>query len=87
MNYSSLSQVHVCAGKPEGEPDEHYIRGAADIMFANLEKYREAGNELRGRNITMDRAYTGYDVVLRCMNEFQMTCLGTIQTSRKGLPR
>ena len=35
----------------------------------------------------MDRAYTGYDAVTRCGTEFQMTCLGTVQASRKGLPK
>ena len=80
-------QVHHCAGKLEGEPREHYIWSAQDIMINNCAKYEQAGNKLRGRNLTMDRAYTGYDAVTRCGTEFQMTCLGTVQASRKGLPK
>ena len=56
-------------------------------MINNCAKYEQAGNELRGRNLTMDRAYTGYNAVTRCSTEFQMTCLGTVQASRKGLPK
>ena len=51
--------MHVCAGKPEGEPSEHYVRGAQESVIRNLENYQRAGNELKGRNITTDRAYTG----------------------------
>jgi len=79
--------VHACAGKPEGEPTESYIRSAADILLSCLEKYRAAGNELRGRNITMDRGYTSYDLFTRIGQEFNMTCLGTVQGSRKGIPK
>lgn len=79
--------IHPCAGKPEGEPTEHYIRSAADILVSNLEKYAEAGHELRGRNLTMDRGYTSYDVVRRVENQFRMTSIGTIQANRKGLPK
>ena len=53
------------SGKPEGSPTEHYVRAAQDVMVRNLERYEAAGNELRGRNVTMDRAYTSYDVVNR----------------------
>ena len=37
-------------------------------MLANLRSYEAEGNELQGRNLTMDRGYTGYDVVAR--NQF-----------------
>jgi len=86
-NLFFLFQVHACAGKPEGEPTESYIRSAADILLSCLEKYRAAGNELRGRNITMDRGYTSYDLFTRIGQEFNMTCLGTVQGSRKGIPK
>ena len=65
FNKNNNVQVHPCAGKPVGEPTEHYVRAAQDVMVRNLERYQAAGNELRGRTVTMDRAYTSYDVVNR----------------------
>lgn len=47
------------------EPTEHYVRGCGEILIKNLEAYQAAGNELQGRCITMDRAYTGYDLIRR----------------------
>ena len=60
-----LFKVHPCAGKPEGEPTAHYVRAAQDVLVKNLEQYQAAGHELQGRNVTLDRAYTSYEVVRR----------------------
>jgi len=61
----AIAKVHPCAGKPEGEPTHHYVRAAQDVLVRNLEQYEAAGNELQGRNVTLDRAYTSYEVVRR----------------------
>lgn len=70
-----------------GEPTENYIRGSAETVTACLEKYAAQGHELKGRNLTTDRGYTGYELVNELTTRFQMTCVGTIQTNRKGLPK
>jgi len=48
-----------------GEPTAHYVRAAQDVLVRNLEQYQAAGHELQGRNVTLDRAYTSYEVVRR----------------------
>jgi hypothetical protein len=79
--------VHVVAGKPEGEPTESYVKGAAKTIGVCLEKYMAQGNEIKGRNLTMDRGYTSYDVVKDLGDRFNITVIGTICASRKGLPK
>ncbi len=80
-------QVHVVAGKPAGEPTESYIRGSAETIISCLEKYKSQGHELKGRNLTTDRGYTGYELLQELTTRFKMTCVGTIQANRKGLPK
>ena len=53
-------QVIPVAGKPEAEPTDDYVKGAVESVTRNLKKYQESGgHELKGRNITIDRQYTG----------------------------
>jgi hypothetical protein len=80
-------QVHVVAGKPEGEPTESYVKGAAKAIGVCLEKYAAQGHEIKGRNITIDRGYTNYDLVRELGAKYSMTVIGTICSNRKGLPK
>ena len=49
-----------------------------------MEKFSEHQN-LTGRNISMDRLYTSFEVA-NWLAERKITILGTIQTSRVGIP-
>jgi len=81
-------QILPVAGKPEAEPSADYCRGAGESVVRNLRNYQESGeHELKGRQMVVDRGYTSYDVVTTLRDEFQMTTLGTIMGSRKGLPK
>jgi hypothetical protein len=80
-------QVHVCAGKPAGEPTEHYVQGAAMTIVKCLDAYIAQGNEVKGRNLTIDRGYSHFDAVQHICEKFQMTVVGTICPNRKGLPK
>lgn len=42
---------------------------------------------MKGRNITFDRLYTDLKLVLRLLEEKDITCIGTWQLSRKGFPK
>ncbi len=79
-------QVHACAGKPAGEPTEHYVQGAAMTIITCLDAYVAEGNSVKGCNVTIDRAYSNIHVVQRLGEKYQMTAVGTICSNRKGLP-
>jgi len=53
--------VHVCAGKPAGEPTADYVKGAAMAAVKTLQGYVDEGNEVKGRNWTQDRGYGHID--------------------------
>jgi len=80
-------QIHACAGKPEAEPTEDYVRSPKDVALRNLKKYEEGGNDLQGRQLQADRGFTCYELVKDLETQFKMTFLGTIQANRKGLPK
>jgi hypothetical protein len=80
-------QVHACAGKPAGEPTEHYVQGAAKTIITCLDAYVAQGNSVKGCNVTIDRAYSNYHVAQHISNKYQMTVVGTICANRKGLPQ
>jgi hypothetical protein len=79
-------QVHACAGKPAGEPTEHYVQGAAMTIITCLDAYVAEGNSVKGCNVTIDRAYSNIPVAQRLGDKYQMTVVGTICNNRKGLP-
>jgi hypothetical protein len=45
---------HICAGKPNSNPTEHYIKNIEEIVIATLGGYAKK-KEVRGRNLTGDR--------------------------------
>ncbi len=61
-----MFQIHACAGKPEAEPTDDYVKAPKDVAIRNLRKYQEAGNDLQGRHLTVDRGYTCHELVTRC---------------------
>lgn len=93
MLYRSLNDAqvpytytsHVYAGKPASTPTENYIVGVEETVLNALNRYG-AVHELKGRNITFDRFYTNIDLADKLLEDFEMTCVGTLTASRKGLP-
>lgn len=59
--YPFTHQSHVYCGKPEQEPDENYVSGTINYVKYLVEKFSEHQN-LTGRNISMDRLYTSFEV-------------------------
>ena len=41
-----------------------------DVLLENVRKYAAAGNDVKGRVVTMDRAYSSYDLVQRDLISF-----------------
>jgi hypothetical protein len=78
-------RAHIYAGRPAEEPTENYIQGVEETVTSLLRRYGEV-HELQGRNITFDRFYTSIDLADTLLDEFQMTCTGTLAVNRKGLP-
>ena len=50
------------------------------------EGYEQSGYPLRGSNISMDRCYTAIPLA-KWLYSKHITCIGAIQTNRKGLPK
>ena len=82
--YPFTHQSHVYCGKPEQEPDGNYVSGTINYVKYLVAKFSEHQN-LTGRNISMDRLYTSFEVA-NLLVEKKITILGTIQTSRVGIP-
>ena len=59
--YPYIHQSVVYAGKPEGEPDEYYISGTFNYITRLVDKLCAYQN-LGGRNISMDRLYSSFQI-------------------------
>ena len=73
------------AGKPVGEPNEYYVKGTINYvkkLVTNFERYQS----LRGRNISMDRLYTSFEVADWLLKK-NITMIGTIMSNRVGIPK
>jgi hypothetical protein len=70
-----------------GEPTEDYVRGAAKAVGKCLDAYIAQGNEVKGRNITMDRGYGHIDLITELGKKYKVTVISTICPNRKGLPK
>lgn len=71
------------AGKPPGQPGEHYITGTDDIVKYLVTSLSDRVNT-QGRNISCDRFYTSIELA-NWLLEKKMTIVGTINTNRKGV--
>jgi hypothetical protein len=76
---------HIYAGKPSKDPTEDYVKGVEETVMELLRRYK-LKHEIKGRNITFDRYYTSVDLADSLKQVFNMTCVGTLANSRKGLP-
>ena len=47
----------------------------------------DVGNEVKGRNVTVDRAYGQYELAEELLDKFKLTVVSTICANRKGLPK
>jgi len=61
VQYPFTFRVVVYSGKPTGEPSPYYVPGILPIVKA-LVTGLETGVDMSGRNITMDRLYTSYEL-------------------------
>jgi len=83
--YTFISCVY--SGKPhqhESPLCNYYVRGTEETvkrMVNSLMRY----TNLAGRNLTFDRLYTSITLA-RWLYEKNITCIGTIQSNRKGIP-
>ena len=89
------SEVQYCyftlpyAGKPEKIGDQHpaskfYVTGTDEYskyLVTNLQEM----NDVKGRNISMDRYFTSVTLARWCL-ERKITIVGTMRMDRKGIP-
>jgi hypothetical protein len=71
-------------GKPEVDGGQYYVQGTEGIVKYMIEQL-ETVVSLAGRNISFDRLYTSITIAL-WLYERNITCLGTMQMNRKGVP-
>lgn len=71
-------------GKPVEIPGVHYVAGTEEIVKKMVGSL-ETAVSLAGRNISFDRLYTSITLAL-WLYDRNITCLGTMQANRKGVP-
>ena len=81
MPYTYSSTLY--AGKPPGDPNEHYLTSTDDIIKHLISSLSDHAN-LQGWNILCDRFYTSIDIA-NWLLEKKMTVVETIKTNRKGV--
>jgi hypothetical protein len=74
----------VIGGKPQREPGPYYVPGIFPSVVRLVEGL-EAHVSLKRLNITMDRLYTGFDLIDWLLAK-KITAVGTIMSNRKGIP-
>ena len=72
-------------GKPTEDGGKYYVQGTEAIVKQMIERLLENKVPLTGRNISFDRLYTSISIAL-WLYEKNITCLGTMQMNRKGVP-
>ena len=82
--YAYTHQTIVYSGKPTGEPNEFYISATINYIKRLVENL-SLHHTLAGRNISMDRLYTSFEVA-DWLLERKITMAGTIQSNRVGIP-
>ena len=83
--YPYTYQSHVYCGKPEvSEDNQYYVQGTANYIKYLVEKLAKCHN-LSGRNITMDRLYTSFEIA-DWLSKRNITMVGTFQKNRVGIP-
>ena len=82
--YPYTHQSHVYCGRLVEEPDENFVLGTINYVKYLIEKLSEYQN-LTGRNISMGRLYTSFEVA-NWLSEKMITILGKMQSNRVGIP-
>ena len=84
VRYPFTFRMSVYSGKPIGEPTSHYNTG----IMANVQSLvTKLGShvDLKGRNITMDRLYTSYELFSWLLQQ-DITAVGTIMMNKRCVP-
>jgi len=87
LNSAGLPFLHrtvVYSGKPEGEPNQFYIKGTNNYVKKLVTDTKRVV-PLQGRNISMDRLYTGLPIS-KWLLENKITMIGTLMSNRVGIP-
>ena len=83
--YPYTHQSHVYCEKPvEQVENNHYVQGTINYIKYLFEKL-SADHSLQGRNITMDRLYSNFEIA-EWLHERKVTMVGTMQSNRVGIP-
>ena len=80
--YTFIPSPH--SGKPTEEGGQYYIQGTEDIAHYLIEAL-STNSSLADRNISFDQLYTSIPLA-KCLLEKLITCIGTMQLNRKGIP-
>ena len=72
-------------GKPV-EVTESHIKDTLNLVERIVEGYEQHGYSLKGTNISMDRYYTSIPQA-EWLYDKNITCIGTLNSNRKGLPK
>ena len=72
-------------GKPV-EVTESHIKDTLTLVKRIVEGYEQHGYSLKGTNISMDRYYTSIPLA-EWLYDKNITCIGTLNSNRKGLPK
>ena len=80
--YAFISSPY--SGKPTEEGGQYHILGTEAIVHYLIETL-STNSSLAGRNISFDRLYTSIPLA-KWLLEKRITCIGTMQLNRKGIP-
>ena len=83
--YPHTYQTHVYSGKPEEVTNEpFYVQGTINHIKYLVEQLQKC-HSLKGRNITMDRLYTSFEIS-DWLSARNIIMVGTFQKNRVGIP-
>ena len=82
--YPHTHQTHAYRGNAAEAPNEFYIQGRANYIKFLVQKL-PVYHSLPGRNITMDRLYTSFEIT-DWLLESKIITLGTMQSNLVGVP-
>lgn len=83
-SYPYTYTAHVYSGKPVNGTGPFYTQAVTETVQYLVRKMLEK-NDLKGRNISMDRLYTSIPLA-EWLLDHKITMVGTLQSNRKGIP-
>ena len=84
--YSYTFTSFPYCGKPLDEPTCYYVSETEETVKYLVDKLQNH-TDLQGRNLSFDRLYTSIPLAQFLLNNCNMTCVGTLQTNRRGIPK